>query len=174
MVWKQDELSPGATPAWPFTALENWVGVGKRERDDSGAPVRVPLKPMWGGQVTQSPFPAEIWRNTCWINDQEMRTSVYWSPKLCLQNPWVLTVNLRNIASPRSQAREMRLREMKLTKDAWFISGAAGVQTQIYLSVKFPFINTSLHFKNLNTHFLPPKKEQNGDEGGKSTTQGIG
>lgn len=63
---------------------------------------------------------------------------------------------------------------MKLTKDTWFISGAAGVQTQIYLSVKFPFINTSLHFKNLNTHFLPPKKEQNGDEGGKSTTQGIG
>jgi hypothetical protein len=43
---------------------------------------------------------------------------------------------------------------MKLTKDTWFISGAAGVQTQIYLGVKSPFINISLHFKNPETKYL--------------------
>ena len=43
---------------------------------------------------------------------------------------------------------------MKLTKDTWLISGAAGVQTQIYLGVKSPFISISLHFKNPETEYL--------------------
>lgn len=67
MVWKQDELSLGAIPAWSSTAFDKLVGVEKRERGDFRSLVRVPLSKHgglyvgrgWGG-VTQSPFPAEI------------------------------------------------------------------------------------------------------------------
>lgn len=64
------------------------------------------------------------------------------------------------------------MREIKFIKDTWFISGAAGIQTQIYLSLKSTF--TSLHFKNPESKYSYFTCKEGAEWGGNQEPRTIG
>lgn len=79
MVWKQDELRPGAVTARACNAFRNSEEGGKeRNRENSTVPVRMPLHkhgaPHMVRIATVSPdslSQLRVWGSAHWVNDQE-------------------------------------------------------------------------------------------------------
>lgn len=159
MVWKQDELSPRATPARSRTAFENWEGCGEvRNRWFQGTSEdgehRVPLI---SGTATILPnvlSQPRFWRSAYWIND------VYWRLTAC----WALPVNLKMKAAGSSlRGRKVRLRGWeewtlpRIPTRQWWCRNLNPGLSESHVHVHFP----SLLESRVQILILPPNKEQN-------------
>lgn len=159
MVWKQDELSPWATPARSRTAFENWEGCGEvRNRWFQGTSEdgehRAPLISGTAAILPNVLSQPRFWRSAYWIND------VYWRLTAC----WALPVNLKMKAAGFSlRDRKVRLRGWeewtlpRIPARQWCCRDLNPGLSESHVRIHFPSLIESW----VQILILSPNKEQN-------------